>query len=283
MQIRLLCIGDLVGRPGRYILSEHLDSIVKENDIDCVIVNAENAAGGSGLTPQIYEKLIRYGVSVITLGDHLYRKREIIEIMHNSDRIVRPANLSPQAAGKEWTLFTTNRGAQVAVISLLGRIFMSVPTDNPFHAVERILPKIPSDVKIIVLDMHAEATSEKIAMGWFLNGKVSLVYGTHTHVQTADEEILSRGTAYITDLGMTGPHESVLGRNIEPVLKSLTNQMPYPYSIANQDIRLNGIIVTVDSHTGHALDIKRISVKETNFPDSAYDQNDGKPNHNMMM
>ena len=284
VQIKLLCLGDLVGRPGRHMLSEHLRRIVEENEIDCVIVNAENAAGGSGLTSAIYEKLLRYGVHLITLGDHIYRKREIVETLQNSDRIVRPANLSPQAPGKEWAVFTTNRGPQVAVISLLGRMYMPLPADNPFHAADRVLSRIPSDVKVVVVDMHSEVTSEKIAMGWHLDGRVSLVFGTHTHVTTADETILPKGTAYITDLGMTGAHESVLGRNVEPVLKSLINQLPYPYSLATNDLRINGVIVTVEAggaKTGSACKIERIRLTETDeqkkIIQPSYDNDDGKP------
>lgn len=277
MQTKLLCIGDVVGRPGRQILADQLVHIVKQNDIDCVIVNAENAAGGSGLTEQIYKKMLHYGVHLITLGDHIYRKRQIIGTLESSDRIVRPANLSPQAPGKEWAVYTTNRGHQVAVVSLLGRLYMSMLSDNPFNCIDRILRKIPDDIKIIVVDVHAEVTSEKIAFGWHLDGRVSVVFGTHTHVTTADETILPKGTAYITDVGMTGPHESVLGRNIDPVIKSLTTQMPCPYGIATGDLRLNGIIVTVDSHTGRACDIQRICVKGTIDNQGAYDQDDGKP------
>ncbi|MCK4629319.1 MAG: TIGR00282 family metallophosphoesterase [Sedimentisphaerales bacterium] len=283
MQIKLLCIGDIVGRPGRQILSEHLHRIVNEYEIDCVIANAENAAGGSGLTTQIYDKLLKYGVQLITLGDHIYRKREIVETLQNSDRIVRPANLSPQAAGKEWAVYTTAKGPQVAVVSLLGRLFMSTLADNPFHAVDRVLNKIPADIKIRVVDMHAEATSEKIAMGWHLNGRASLVCGTHTHVATADETILDEGTAYITDLGMSGSHKSVLGRNVAPVLKSLITQMPCPYSLATGDVRINGVIVTVESsgaNAGRASDIRRIRVKGDSAQDIPYDSDDGKPNYN---
>ena len=279
MQIKLLCIGDIVGRPGRQVLAEELRNIVNEYDVDCTIVNAENAAGGSGITASICDKLRKYGVHLITLGDHIYRKRDIIDTLQNSQDIVRPGNLSPQAAGKEWAVYTTDQGPQVAVISLLGRMYMPLPSDNPFNAAERILAKIPSDIKIVVVDMHAEATSEKIAMGWFLDGRVSLVYGTHTHVTTADETILPNGTAYITDLGMTGPHESVLGRKTDRVLKSLATQMPYPYSIATGDVRLNGILVTVDAHSGRATHIERIC-RRTETEDSViYDNDDGKPDN----
>ena len=279
MQIKILCIGDIVGRPGRHVLADHLVHIVKQHEIDCVIVNAENAAGGSGITAKIYEKLLKYGINLITLGDHIYRKREIIETLERSDCIVKPANLSPQAPGRDFAVYTTNRGVQVAVISLLGRMYMPLPADNIFHAVDRVLKKIPSDVKIIVVDIHAEATSEKIAIGWYLDGRVSVVFGTHTHVTTADERVLPKGTAYITDLGMTGPHESVLGRDVEPVIKSLAMQIPCPYSIASGDLRLNGIVTTIDSHTGRAEDIQRICVHGTLDNLGTYDQSDGKPDN----
>jgi len=283
MQTKLLCIGDIVGRPGRYLLSENLPRLIQEHQIDCVIANAENAAGGSGLTPQIYDKLLNYGVHLITLGDHIFRKRDIVDTLHNSDRIVKPANLAPQAAGREWALYQTVGGASVAVISVLGRMYMPIPVDNPFHAVDRVLNKIPSDIKIRVVDIHAEATSEKIAMGWHLNGRATLVFGTHTHVTTADETILDKGTAYITDLGMTGPHESVLGRSVDRVLKSLITQMPCTYSLATGDLRINGVIVTTNSsgpNAGQALDIQRICIKDTYDTHQPYDSDDGKPDKN---
>jgi 2',3'-cyclic-nucleotide 2'-phosphodiesterase len=276
MQIKLLCIGDVVGRPGRQVLADHLPALIKQRQIDGVIANGENTSGGSGLTLQACDKLLKYGIDMITLGDHVYRKREIIEAMQTHGPIVRPANLSPQAAGPEWSQFTTRSGIPVAVFSLMGRMYMPLPTDNPFHAANRVLSKIPSDIKVIVVDMHAEASSEKIAMGWFLDGRVSFVFGTHTHIPTADETILPQGTAYISDLGMTGPHKSVLGRNIEPVLKSLLTQMPYSYSIATEDLRLNAAIVVIDSISGKSLSIERLCVKSEAKAESAYDQTDGK-------
>jgi 2',3'-cyclic-nucleotide 2'-phosphodiesterase len=276
MQIKLLCIGDIVGRPGRQMMADHLPALIRQRQIDGVIANGENTSGGSGLTVQAYDKLIKCGVNMITMGDHVYRKREIIETMQNSGQIVRPANLSSQAPGPEWSQFTTASGVTVAVFSLMGRMYMQMPSDNPFQAANRVLGKIPSDVKVIILDMHAEATSEKVAMGWMLDGRVSLVFGTHTHIPTADETILPQGTAYISDLGMTGPHKSVLGRNIEPVLKSLLTQMPYAYSIATDDLRLNAVLVTIDSITGKAQAIERICVRSQTRAETAYDAIDGK-------
>ncbi|MBN2210848.1 MAG: TIGR00282 family metallophosphoesterase [Sedimentisphaerales bacterium] len=277
MQVKVLCVGDIVGRPGRQVLAEHLTKLVQERSIDCVIANAENAAGGSGLTTQVYDKLGKYGVHLITLGDHTYRKREIIDTLSNADNIVRPANLPTQAAGKEIAYFRTAAGPVVAIISLLGRKHMNLLGDNPFHAAARVLSKISDDIRLIIVDIHAEMTGEKVAMGWFLDGKVTAVFGTHTHVPTADETILPNGTAYITDVGMTGAHESVLGRNIEPVLKSHLTQMPFAYSIATGDVRMNGVIITADGNTGRASAIERICIKLDQPVGDAYDNHDGRP------
>lgn len=278
MKLNVLCIGDIVGKPGRRIMAEKLKTLVKEYDADCVIANAENAAGGSGLTPQIYNKLLRYGVHLVTLGDHTYRKRGIIQTLETCDNIVRPANLSENAAGRGLAIYKTGKGPTVAVISLLGRIYMK-PADCPYAAVDRILAQLNNQADIVFVDMHAEATSEKISMGYYLDGRVSCVFGTHTHVVTADETILPKGTAYITDIGMTGPHDSVLGRNKDSVLKSFRTQMPYPFEIATDDIRLNGILVTVDSNTKHAERIERIRINADFEEAKGYDSDDGKPEY----
>ncbi len=276
MKLNILCIGDIVGRPGRRILSEKLKALVSQYNIDCVITNAENAAGGSGLTPQIYTKLTRYGVDLVTLGDHAYRKKDIIPTLENEKNIVRPANLSDFAAGRGAAIYKTGKGPTIAVVALIGRIFMK-PADCPYAAIDRILSKLQNEADIVFVDVHAEATSEKIAMGYHLDGRVSCVFGTHTHVVTADETILPKGTAYITDIGMTGPHESVLGRKIESVLKSFRTQMPLPFEIATGDVRLNAVLVTVDSTTGHAERIERIRV-DAEFEDEVnYDRDDGSP------
>jgi len=262
MLINILCVGDVVGKPGRFALSQSLPQLVKQHDIHCVICNAENAAGGSGLTPQLYEKFLRYGVHLITLGDHVYRKQDIIPVLEKSDRIVRPANFPPNSPGGKFALYETNLGPKVAAISLLGRLYMRPPTDCPFRTADSVIIQIPNDVKIIAVDMHAEATSEKIAMGWYLDGKVSIIFGTHTHVQTADECILPKGTAYITDVGMTGPHDSILGRKKDRVIRTLTTNLPNPFDVATDDVRLCGILVKVDSNTGTAQHIERIRVDD---------------------
>ena len=278
MKIKILCIGDIVGRPGRRIIADRLKALVRELDIDCVIANAENAAGGSGLTPQIYNKLLRYGVNLITLGDHTYRKREIIKTLETSDNIVRPANLSDCAAGKGTAVFKTAKGPTVGVVALIGRLFMK-GADCPYNSIDRILPQLEKKADIIVVDFHAEATSEKIAMGYHLDGRASLCFGTHTHVVTADERILSKGTAYITDIGMTGAHDSVLGRSVENVLKSFRTQMPFPFEIATGDVKISAILVTVDSNTKRAEHIERIRIDAEMEDKVIYDQDDGRPEY----
>ena len=278
MKLNFLCIGDIVGRPGRRVVAEKLKAFVSERDIDCVIANAENSAGGSGLTPQIYNKLLRYGVNIVTLGDHAFRKRDIIGILESSDNIVRPANLSDKAAGKKVAFYQTSKGPTIAVVCLIGRIFMK-PADCPFSAIDHILPGLKNKADIVFVEVHAEATSEKIAAGYYLDGKVSCVYGTHTHVVTADEKILPKGTAYITDIGMTGPHDSVLGRKTENVLKSFRTQMPYSFEVATEDLRLNGIVVTIDSNTKQAERIERVRIDADFSEDQNYDRDDGKPEY----
>lgn len=278
MKLNILCIGDIVGRPGRRVVAEKLKPLVAERDIDCVIANAENAAGGSGLTPQIHTKLLRYGVNLITLGDHTYRKKDIIETLEKSEDIVRPANFPEQAAGRGTACYKTGKGPTVAAVSLIGRLFMK-PVDCPYNAIDKILPQLRQKADIIIVDFHAEATSEKIAMGYHLDGRVSLCFGTHTHVVTADEKILPKGTAYITDIGMTGAHDSVIGRGVESVLKSFRTQMPFPFEVATGDVKMNAILATIDSNTKKAERIERISISAEQQESTSYDSDDGKPEH----
>lgn len=261
MQLKILCIGDVVGAPGRNALRIALPELVEQHNIDCVIVNAENVAGGSGITTTLYDKLLHYGVHLITLGDHIYRRKEIIPILEKADNIVKPANLPSTAPGKEYAVYQTPSGHRIAVISVLGRMYMKSPANCPFAAAVRVLESLPDDVNIVVVDIHAEATSEKIAMGWHLDGRVTVVFGTHTHVPTADERILTKGTAFITDLGMTGPYDSILGRDKERVMKAMIQGIPSPFDVASDDPRLCGIIVSVETETGLATAIERISRK----------------------
>ncbi len=278
MKLNVLCIGDIVGRPGRRIVADKLKSLVRELNIDCVIANAENAAGGSGLTPQIYNKLLRYGVNLITLGDHTYRKRDIIKTLEVADNIARPANLSEFAAGRGVGVYKTGKGPTVGVVSLIGRMFMK-PADCPYSAVDRILPQLQQQADIIFVDFHAEATSEKVAMGYHLDGRVSCVFGTHTHIVTADEKILPKGTAYITDIGMTGGHDSVLGRGAESVLKAFRTRMPVPFEIATDDVKMSAIVVTADGNSKQAERIERIKIDAESKDSTGYDSDDGKPEY----
>jgi metallophosphoesterase (TIGR00282 family) len=247
-----------VGKPGCRVLSQALPSLKSEHELDCVIANVENAAGGSGLTENLHGKIRRYGVDVMTMGDHVYRRSEIIPVLESSPCILRPANLPPEAPGKTMVVHETREGRRVAVITLMGRLFMKPAADCPYRTVDRLLESLDDQVKIILVEMHAEATSEKISMGWHLDGRVSLVFGTHTHVATADERILPKGTGYITDLGMTGPHDGVLGRNKERVLKSFITATPTPFSVAEGDLRLHGIVATLAPDTGRCLHIERV-------------------------
>lgn len=275
MKINVLCIGDIVGRPGRRVLSQNLFDFVKDNNIDCVIANAENAAGGSGLTPQIYDKLCRYGVNLVTLGDHVYRKKDIISKLETADNIIRPANLSVNAAGKDFAVYHTSKGVRVGIITLIGRTFMK-PADCPFTKIDSLMGKVNQLADVVFVEVHAEATSEKVAMGYYLDGKVSCVFGTHTHVTTADEKIMAKGTAYITDLGMTGAHDSVLGRVADSVVKSFRTQMPVPFGVATGDVRMSGIVVTADSNTKQADQIRRVQICDQGLDESSYDSDDGR-------
>ncbi len=261
--MRLLIIGDIVGRPGKHACSQLVPRLVRDRGIDAVIANAENTTAGSGLTPAMFTKLRHYGIDACTMGDHIYKRLEIVAALNQSEHIVRPANLPPEAAGRPYTVVAGRNGVRVAVISLLGRTYMNMKADCPFHAVDRILDELPPDVRVRVVDVHAEATAEKVAMGWYLDGRVSVVVGTHTHVQTADERVLPGGAAYITDLGMTGPYDSVLGRDKNAVIRHLVTGMPHPYDVAIHDARLCGVIVDVDPESGRASHIERVQERET--------------------
>ncbi len=259
MEFRALVIGDIVGKPGRRALAAALPKLLAGRPIDIIIANAENAAGGSGISPAIFEEIRALGVDCLTMGDHVYRKKEAVALLAESDRILRPANLQPEAVGRGYTVLESQSGFPFAVVSLLGRTFMK-PADCPFHAADRILAEIGDRTKLIFVDMHAEATSDKVAMGWHLDGRATAVLGTHTHIQTADERILPRGTAYITDLGMTGPYDSVLGRKKEKVLAALVTGMPTYFDVAIGDLRVSGALVTADTQTGLATAVERVSV-----------------------
>ncbi|HUT56460.1 MAG TPA: TIGR00282 family metallophosphoesterase [Phycisphaerae bacterium] len=275
--MNILCIGDVVGKPGRRVLADHLPGLIRDRDIDLVVCNAENAAGGSGLTPAIFKNILHCGVDVVTLGDHVFRKREIVTAMADSDRIVRPANLSPTAAGRRWTVVPTKSGdCQVGVACLLGQLYMNA-SNSPWTQVDQVLHEMPPEVKVRVIDFHAEASSEKIAIGWHLAGRVSVVFGTHTHIPTADARVLDGGTAHISDVGMTGPYDGILGRRKDRVLYALTTSMPTPFDVATDDVRLCAVLVTVDPVSGKATAIERIEVQGT--PDAAQEGNAETPSN----
>ncbi len=260
MEFKILVLGDVVGKPGRSVIKEKVPSFIEKEKIDFCVVNAENAAGGSGITRKIAEEMFSCGVNAITMGDHVWKRKEIFNYLDDEQKILRPANYSPHAMGRGGVVLKSNNGVSVGVINLLGRVFMK-PIDCPFREAQRLVKEMSTQTKVIIVDLHAEATSEKIAMGWFLDGKVSLVYGTHTHVATADETVLPGGSAYITDIGMTGPHKSILGRKTENVLKAIVTQMPVSFDVAEEDPRACGAAITVDSTTGKAVDIKRVVIK----------------------
>ena len=260
MPVNILCIGDVVGQPGRGMLADHLGELIEQYELDLVVCNAENAAGGSGLTPAIFRKLLHYGVDVVTLGDHCFRQGDILKVLDESDRLLRPANLSAQAPGRRWTTVPTKSGDhQVAVTCLLGQLYIGT-YDSPWSIADEIFAEIGSDVRIRVVDFHAEATSEKIAIGYHLDGRASVIFGTHTHVPTADARVLDGGTAIITDVGMTGPYDGVLGRRRDRVLSYLRSSVPARFDVSQNDPRLCGVLASVDADTGKALSAQRIEV-----------------------
>lgn len=260
--MRILLIGDVVGKPGRHICTQVVRRLRAEEDLDLVVANAENAAGGSGLTPPICHELLAAGIDGITLGDHAYRRREVFSILQSERRLVRPANYPAVAPGRDFMILKTRRQVKVAVCVLLGRVFMS-PVDCPFQAADRVLTSLPADVNVILVDFHAEATSDKQLMGRHLDGRVGAVLGTHTHVPTADECILPGGTAFQCDVGMTGPHDSILGRRIDRVMETVRTFRPTHYEVATGDVRLNGTIVDLDPQTGRATAIRRICIDQS--------------------
>lgn len=254
--MRILFLGDVVGRPGCLAITGHLPAIRKERSIDFVVANAENAADGSGLTVRQFKSLVDAGVDALTMGDHIYRKLELKPLLLSDPRIVKPANFPADAPGRPWTVIQTAGGIGVAVISLMGRVFMR-PVDCPFAAADRVLGELPSDCKVRIVDVHAEATSDKQTIARYLDGRVSAVLGTHTHVPTADAQILAGGTAYQTDVGMTGPYDSVIGRDVDRVTMTTITFEPIHFHVATGDVRLCGAIVDVDPETGLSTSIER--------------------------
>jgi 2',3'-cyclic-nucleotide 2'-phosphodiesterase len=256
--IRLLFIGDIVGKPGRDLVRHGLPAIVEYHQIDFVIANAENSAGGFGITREVGEQLLDLGIDVMTSGNHIWDKKEALDYIGIEPRLLRPANYPAGAPGNGSYLARSRDGRSVGIVNVMGRVFM-LNIDDPFAVVKREIEKLRERTRVIFVDFHAEATSEKLAMGWHLDGRVTAVVGTHTHVQTADERILPKGTAYLTDAGMTGPHDSIIGVEIEPALSRFLTALPQKFETATANPRLNAVIVEADDQTGRATDIERLS------------------------
>ena len=259
--MKLLFIGDIIGKPGRELVRKGLRALIDAHDVDLVIANVENAAAGFGITKDIGDAILEYGVDVMTSGNHIWDKKEAIDYIAREPRLLRPANYPAGVPGRGSYLAETRDGRAVGVINVMGRVFM-LDIDNPFAVVQKEIDALRSRTKVIFVDMHAEATSEKMAMGWHLDGKVTAVVGTHTHVPTADTRVLPGGTAYQTDAGMTGPYDSIIGMEREPALARFLNAMPSRFEPATGNPRLNGVVVEADDKTGLATGITRISLSE---------------------
>ena len=258
--IKILFVGDIVGKPGRRITQQSIPRLIELHRIDLVIANVENAAGGNGITRETAEELLDADINVMTTGNHVWDKKEALEYIELEQRLIRPANFPDGVPGRGSYVTRTTNGTPVGIVNVMGRVFMN-PLDNPFHVVQREISAVrDKGARLVFVDFHAAATSEKIAMGWHLDGKVTAVVGTHTHVQTADARILHKGTAYITDVGMTGPHDSIIGVAIQPVLKRFIDGMPVRFETASKNSRINAVIVTADAETGRAKSIESLNL-----------------------
>ena len=249
--MKVLFLGDIIGKPGRNAISRNLDELIRKHDIEMVIANGENAAGGIGISIKTADSLLNMGIDVITTGNHVFKKREIYSLLDKEDRLLNPANYPPDTPGRGYNIYELEKlgNLKVAVINLCGRVFVE-NLDCPFRTVNRILEYVSEETPIIIVDMHAEVTSEKVAMGWYLNGRVSAVVGTHTHIQTADERILpDDGTAYITDVGMVGPRDSVIGVKKENIIERFLTGMPQKFTVAREDVWINGVVLDIDEKT----------------------------------
>lgn len=256
--MKILFIGDIVGKPGRQAVTALVPELKEEFAIDLVIANGENAAGGVGITRDTAQDIFCAGVDLITLGNHVWAKRDVHSYLDEESRIVRPANYPPGAPGRGWTIHSAKGGGSIGIVSLCGRVFMEA-LENPFRLADRILESLIPETDFIFIDFHGEATSEKIAFGWYVDGRAGAVVGTHTHVQTADEQVLPGGTAYITDVGMTGPMDSVIGVKKDLIITRFLTQLPDKFEIADGDVRLSAVVIDADLTTGKAVSIERIS------------------------
>jgi len=258
--LKILFVGDIVGAPGREIVHERLGDILSQRGVDLCIANGENSASGFGITGRLAEELLASGIEVLTGGNHIWDRKEIIEYFPHEPRLLRPANFPNGLPGSGLYVGSAKTGTPYGVLNLQGRTFMAA-LDDPFRTAIRELAKIPPEVKVVLVDMHAEATSEKQAMGWYLDGKVSAVVGTHTHVATADFRVLPGGTAYITDVGMTGPHDSVIGMEKQGVLQRFLDGLPARFVVAERDVQMNTVLIDVDEASGHARSIERLNFR----------------------
>jgi metallophosphoesterase (TIGR00282 family) len=258
--MQILFVGDVVGAPGRRALLEGLEGVIDRHKIDFTIVNIENAAGGFGLTNELFDELSKMPIDVFSSGNHIWDKKEIYDALNSSDRLLRPANYPPGNPGRGWTVQKTASGVSVGVLNLQGQVFMPANADSPFRIADEELSRA-GEVKVIVVDMHAEATSEKAAISWYLDGRVSAVLGTHTHVPTADETIRPGGSAYLSDVGMTGAYEGIIGFSKDRIIEKFLSQTPRAFETAKKDIRLSGAVLDVDEATGRARKIERVQVR----------------------
>ena len=258
--MKILFVGDIFGHAGRHIVADHLRDIRDSNGIDIVIANGENSAAGFGITPGVADELFRCGIDVMTSGNHIWDKKDIFDYITRTPRLLRPANYPPGCPGEGVYIHETKSGARCAVINLQGRVYMA-NTDCPFRKADELLAALPADVKVRFVDFHAEVTSEKMALGWYLDGRVSAVIGTHTHIPTADTRILPGGTAYQTDCGMTGPFDSVIGVEKDPILRRFLTALPVKMEPAKGSVELHSVIVEVDDQTGKAISINRHTVR----------------------
>ncbi len=257
--LNILALGDIIGKAGRRALKQHLPCLIDHHNVDFVVANGENLAAGFGLTEKTAEEMFEIGVDVLTNGNHCWDQRQIMPLMDEDERLIRPANFTEDAPGHGWTVRETASGRKVAVINLIGQVFMG-PWDCPFRAADRVLAEIPSDVSAIIVDMHAEASSEKMGMGWYLDGRASFVFGTHTHVPTCDETIRPRGCAYQTDLGMTGAYQSIIGMQVEGALTRMVQKLPQRFKAVERGGSIYASLVKIDASTRRAQSIERIHI-----------------------
>lgn len=258
-ELNILMIGDVIGKAGRRALAEHLPQLIDANCIDFVIANGENLAHGFGLTEAVADEMFDLGVNILTNGNHCWDQRDFMQLIDEDDRFVRPMNFAPAAPGRGWALGETPAGHRIAVINVIGQVFMG-PWDCPFAAVDRALAEIPDDVSAIIVDIHAEASSEKVGMGWYLDGRASGVFGTHTHIPTCDETILPKGCAYQTDLGMTGSYQSIIGMKVEGALYRMVHRLPQRFEAVERGASIFATLINVDSSSRRATSIRRIHI-----------------------